>query len=343
MKQLFVTRDGQIVLREVARPEVAPDRVLVRAHYSAISTGTEVDTIVHRRANPEGDDVPSGYSLAGEVVTVGERVEGISTGDLVACGGWNISVHAEYVSVPVNLCTALPPNSDLRKAAFSTIAAISLHAVRLAHLSLGEMAVVIGTGIIGQLAAMLAGLSGARAVVIGHRNRMRLEMAQRLGAELTTLSAESDPVAVVNNFTHGIGADAVLHCAKTGSPESLVQALEMTREKGTVVLVGGMPIEMPRAPLFRKELNVVVSRSTGPGRYHPLYEREGIDYPIAYVRWTGRRNLAECARLIDNGRLDVGALITHEFPFRSAPEALELAFTRGPETIGIVLKYDAAR
>lgn len=343
MKQVFITRDGQIVVREVADPGVTPDRVLVRTHYSAISTGTEVSTITMRRANPGGTDVPSGYSLAGHVVAVGEGIEGIAVGDFVSCGGYNISVHAEYVSVPVNFSVVLAPESDLRKAAFSTIAAISLQAVRLAHLSLGETAVIIGTGIIGQFAAMLARLSGARTVVIGRSNQMRLELAQRLGADLTALSASSDPVALVSDFTDGIGADAVLHCAKTDSQESLIQALDMTREKGSVVLVGGMPIEMPRGPLFRKELNIVVSRSTGPGRFDPNYEMKGIDYPVAYVRWTGRRNQAECARLIANGRLDVGSLITHEFPLASAPEAFELVTTHDLETVGVVLRYEAAQ
>jgi 2-desacetyl-2-hydroxyethyl bacteriochlorophyllide A dehydrogenase len=343
MKQVFITGDGQIVIREVADPVVTPGRVLVRAHYSAISTGTEVSTITMRRANPGGTDVPSGYSLAGQVVGVGEDVKGINVGDLVSCGGYNISVHAEYVSVPVNFCVVLAQDSDLRKVAFSTIAAISLQAVRLAHLSLGETAVIIGTGIIGQFAAMLARLSGARTVVIGHRNQMRLDIARRLGAELAAMSESTDLVEVVSDFTDGIGADAVLHCAKTESQESLIQALDMAREKGTVVLVGGMPIEMPRRPLFRKELNFVVSRSTGPGRFDLNYEMKGIDYPVAYVRWTGRRNQAECARLIANGRLDVGSLITHEFPFASAPEALELVATRGSETVGVVFRYDTAQ
>jgi len=343
MKQVFITHDGQIVVREVADPVVAPGRVLVRAHYSAISTGTEVSTIAMRRANPDGTDVPSGYSLSGDVIAVGKGVERICEGDLVSCGGYNISVHAEYVLVPVNFCVVLAPESDLRRSAFSTIAAISLQAVRLAHLSLGETAVVIGTGIIGQFTAMLARLSGARTVVLGHRNQMRLELAQRLGADRAALSASCEPVAVVNDFTGGIGADAVFVCAKTQSRDPVIQALDMAREKGTVVLVGGIPIEMPRRPLFRKELSVVVSRSTGPGRFDRDYETKGIDYPVAYVRWTGRRNQAECARLIGNGRLDVGALITHDFPLASAPEAFELVATRGSETVGVVLKYDAAQ
>ena len=342
MKKLFITHDGQVVIREVAVPDPTPGRVLVRTHYSAISTGTEVSTIAMRRANPGGDDVPSGYSLAGRVVAVGEGVEGISVGDLVSCGGWNISVHAETVSVPVNLCVVLDPGSDLRQAAFSTIAAISLQAVRLAHLSLGETAVILGTGIIGQFAAILARLSGARTVVVGHRNQMRLELARQMGAELAALSTRSDPVDLVRDFTGGIGADAVLNCAKTEGAEPLVQALNMTREKGRVVIVGGMPIEMPRTPLFRKELNVVISRSTGPGRYDPDYEVKGIDYPIAYVRWTGRRNQAECARLIGKGCLDVDSLITHEFTFASASEAFDLVTGRGDETLGVVLKYGPA-
>jgi len=348
MRQVFVTPQGQVIVREADDPLLTAGRVLVRPHYSAISTGTEVATIEEVRANPGSDDVPLGYSLAGEVVAVGEGVEGVSIGDFLSCGGWNISVHAEVVSAPVNFCAPLapaaplPPDSVLREACFSTIAAISLQAVRLSRPALGEKVVIIGTGIIGQFAAILARLSGARVVVVGHRNEKRLDLARRMGAERTVLSATGDPVALVEEFTEGVGADAVLHCARTDGRDSLDQALAMTREKGTLVLVGDMPIEMDRRPLFRKELNVVVSRSTGPGRYDSNVEVEGRDYPLAYVRWSGRRNHAECARLITQGLVDVGSLITHEFSFASAPEAFDLVTDAGADTVGVVLRYDAA-
>jgi 2-desacetyl-2-hydroxyethyl bacteriochlorophyllide A dehydrogenase len=341
MKQVFIVSDGEVLVREVEDLKVSTDRILVQTHYSSISTGTEVSDIEHRRANPGGEDIPLGYSLAGEVIEVGNGIEGIKKGDQVVCGGWHISVHAEIVSVPKNYCVVLPSSIDLKTTSFSTIAAISLQAVRLAQLDLGEVAVVIGTGIIGQFAAILTRLSGARTIVIGHQNKMRLDIAHQLGAESVALSSEVDPVEFVRGVTDGLGADAVLHCGKTEDSASIVQALEMVREKGTVVLVGGVPIELPRQPLFRKELNFIVSRSTGPGRYDHNYEFLGIDYPPAYVRWTGRRNLAECARLIGNGSLDVRTMITHEFDFDKAPEAFELLTSKSVETLGIVFNYDA--
>jgi threonine dehydrogenase-like Zn-dependent dehydrogenase len=260
-------------------------------------------------------------------------------GDLVVCGGWNIAVHAELVAVPLNFCAVLASRERLREAAFSTIAAISLQAVRLARPMLGEIIAVIGTGIIGQFAVAMARLSGARVLVVGQSNKMRLDRAKLLGAEWSVLSSEDNPVAMAQTKTQGCGVDAVIHCAKTEDTEPLDQALNMVREKGTVVLVGGMPLEMNRVPLFRKEVNLVVSRSTGPGRYDASYEREGVDYPIAYVRWTGRRNLQESARLIRSGAIDVGALVTHEFPFTRAPEAFDLVCSSGRDTLGVVLNY----
>jgi 2-desacetyl-2-hydroxyethyl bacteriochlorophyllide A dehydrogenase len=342
MKQAFITSDGQIVLEEVSSPEASPGKVLVRSHYSAISTGTEVADIQYRRAHPGGDNIPLGYSLAGEILEVGDGVQDLQVGDLVVCGGWHISVHAEEIAVPQNYCSPLPKDTNLRHVSFSTIAAISLQAVRLASIGLGEVVVVFGTGIIGQFAAVLATLSGARTVVIGHSNEMRLEIAKGMGAELSILSSSTDPVEIVKDLTDGRGADAILHCGKTEETESVTQALEIAREKGKVVLVGSFPFDLPRTPLFRKELNLVVSRSTGPGRYDEEYEQRGVDYPQAYVRWTGRRNLAECARLIESGQIDVEKLITNDFPFSSAPEAFDLAVKRGPETLGVVFKYPAA-
>ncbi|NIM94056.1 MAG: zinc-binding dehydrogenase [Anaerolineales bacterium] len=343
MKQVFIADSGDVILRKVSEPKVGKGRVLVQVHYSAISTGTEVAEIDHRRANPGGDDIPLGYSLTGVVIQVGDGVEDIRKGDLVACGGWNISFHAEVVSVPKNYCVVLPSGSNLKTTSFSTIAAISLQSVRLAHLGIGEVTVVIGTGIIGQFAAALSRLSGARTIVIGYRNKMRLDIAHQLGAERVALSSEVDPIELVNGVTDGFGADAVLHCGKTDDNISIVQALEMVREKGTVVLVGGVPIDLPRAPLFRKELNFIVSRSTGPGRYDHEYEFLGVDYPPAYVRWTGRRNLAECARLINSGSLEVETMITHEFGFNDAPEAFDLLSNQGSKTLGVVFTYKAAK
>jgi threonine dehydrogenase-like Zn-dependent dehydrogenase len=168
-----------------------------------------------------------------------------------------------------------------------------------------------------------------------------LHIAKNQGAEWTFLSSTTDPIPQVKDITEGLGADAVLHCGKSEVADSLVQALEMAREKGNVVLVGSVPIELPRTPMFRKELNVIVSRSTGPGRYDPHYEREGSDYPPAYVRWTGRRNLAECARLISAGKMGMENLITHEFGFDSAEEAFEHVVDQGAKTLGVLLRYPA--
>jgi threonine dehydrogenase-like Zn-dependent dehydrogenase len=342
VKQAFIAAEGQVVLKQVSEPELGWGKVLVQSHYSAISTGTEVADIQYRRANPGGEDIPLGYSMAGKVLAIGDGVEDIRVGDVVACGGWHISVHAEMVSVPQNYYVPLPQDADLRLTSFSTIAAISLQAVRLAEIGIGEVVVVFGTGIIGQFSAMLAKLSGARTVVIGHDNKMRMNIAKNVGAELFALTSSEDPVEMVQNLTQGRGADVVLHCGKTDQSDSVAQALDIAREKGKVILVGSFPLDLPRTPLFRKELSLVVSRSTGPGRYDEDYEFGGVDYPEAYVRWTGRRNLAECVRLIHSGQLDVGTLITHEFPFSLANEAFDLVTEKGPETLGVVLKYEAA-
>jgi predicted dehydrogenase len=103
-------------------------------------------------------------------------------------------------------------------------------------------------------------------------------------------------------------------------------------------VVGDVPIESPRTPLFAKELRLVVSRSYGPGRYDPVYEEGGIDYPAGYVRWTEGRNLEEVLRLMAVGSLHPERLTTHRFTLDDAARAYGLLGGSEP-SLGIVLEY----
>lgn len=341
MKQLFVRSDGEMVMREVEMPTLKPKHVLVKTAYSVISTGTETMAINDRKRNPapEGDYFPLGYSLSGVVEGVGEGITDFRPGDRVACAGMGAANHAEYVCVGRNLAAYVPEGTSLRDAAFSTMCSICIHPVRQTGVALGETVAVFGTGTVGLLCAEFARLSGARTVVIGRASEMRLEIARALGNHRVVKSSDEDPVEAVMGFTDGLGADVVLFAAKTGDPEPGIQALNMLRDRGTFCMVGVVPINWPRVPFHKKELTFFVSRSYGPGRYDPSYEVEGHDYPIAYVRWTERRNMQEALRLMAEGRLDVGRLVTHEFAFERMTEAYDLILNRREQTVAMVLTY----
>ena len=340
MKQIFVDTNGQLALRERPVPPVSPIGVLVRTEYSAISTGTESDFIGQRRARPgQLEEMPLGYSLTGTVVEAGPGAGDVRVGDRVACGGMGVSNHAEYVSVPRNLFVKLPEGASPREACEVALASCCLHGVRQGEVRLGETVVVQGTGVLGQLSHQFARLSGARTIVVGSKNEMRLKVARELGAGLVVNAGAQDPVEAVMAHTGGLGADVVLYCAASTSAKPVEQAMAMCIDRGTVVIVGAVDMVFPRPHFFKKELQIRIGRSYGPGRYDPAYEVDGHDYPIGYVRWTENRNMGEFVRLLAEGRIRVAPMITHEVPFADALSAYELVLDRPQETLAVILKY----
>ena len=369
-------RDGRIQVVEVPPPTLRAGWVLVHNRCSLISAGTERSKVelgeksliqkarsrpdlvrkVVDRARVEGVRsaattardrldalAPLGYSSAGVVVRVGAGVEAVAPGARVACAGGGWANHAELVAVPRNLIAEIPPNVPFEAAAYATVGAIALHGVRQAGIGVGERVGVIGLGLVGQLAARLLGASGCDVVGVD-LDQAAVELAERGGARAL---GRDDPAleAVVAEATDGLGLDAVLVCAATRSTDPLALAAALARDRGRLVVVGDVPIEVERAVLYEKELDLRLSRSYGPGRYDRDYEERGRDLPAGYVRWTEQRNLQAFLDLVGGGRLDPTELTTTRRPFEQAPEAYAALSAGAGEqrSFGIVLEYPEAR
>ncbi len=274
-----------------------------------------------------------GYCNVGRVIEVGAGVSGFSVGDRVVSNG----KHAEVVSVPVNLCAAIPDDVPDSRAAFTVLGAIALQGIRLARPSLGEAVVVTGLGLIGLLAVQLLKAHGCRVLGIDF-DETRLALARQFGAETVSPSAGQDPVAAAAAFSRGQGVDAVLITASTESNEPVHQAAMMSRKRGRIVLVGVTGLELSRADFYEKELSLQVSCSYGPGRYDPEYEEKGRDYPVGYVRWTAQRNFEAVLDMMSGDRLDVEALISRRHPIENAPQAYA-SLTNDRSVLGILLEY----
>ncbi|HLK39991.1 MAG TPA: Gfo/Idh/MocA family oxidoreductase, partial [Polyangiaceae bacterium] len=163
------------------------------------------------------------------------------------------------------------------------------------------------------------------------------------GAVAGAVSGVDDAVEVVRAASQGHGADAIVIAASASTSEPLALAGEVARDRARISIVGLLPLEIPRRTYYEKELEVVVSRSYGPGRYDADYEERGRDYPIGYVRWTERRNLEAVLRAIATKRLDVQGLVTHRFDFARALDAYALITGERPEPhLGVLLRYDEA-
>ena len=321
------------VLQKIrARPDLARE-VLEKARRDGLVT--TLQAVMTRLDQP----MALGYSVGGTIVAVGDGVP-FRVGDRVACAGANYATHAELVSVPKNLVAPLPDEVSFDDACFTTIGAVALHGVRLTETDLGEWAAVIGLGLVGQITVQLLRAAGVRVVGMDI-NGDRASSAKGFGA-LDVATTVEEFVNLVGVVTRGRGVDATLICADSSSDGPVRLAADVTRDKGVVVVVGSVGLELPRKQFFEKELTLRISRSYGPGRYDPEYEERGHDYPYGYVRWTEQRNLEAVVQLIASGALDVGGLITHRFAIADAPKAFDVVTGKTNESfLGVLLEYPA--
>ncbi len=371
MKQLIQNlKDGEMRILEVPTPSLPKANILVKNYYSVISSGTEGKTVSDARKgyldkalsrqkevkmvldsvktlgikktydmviNKLESLSPLGYSSAGEVIAIGEDITDFKIGDFVACGG-STANHAEIISVPKSLSVKVPKGIDLKYAAFTTIASIALQGIRQADLKLGESCVIIGLGLIGHLTSQILKASGVKTIGIDI-DELQIDLAKKNNIDLALNRNDQKIEKVIYEFTNGYGADAVIITAASSSLDPVNLAGVLCRKKGKVIIVGAVPTGFNRENYYKKELELKMSSSYGPGRYDANYEEKGIDYPIGYVRWTENRNMEAFLSLLESKRINLEPLITHVFEFEKASDAYDLILSKKELCAGIILKY----
>ncbi|MFT5548672.1 MAG: putative dehydrogenase/threonine dehydrogenase-like Zn-dependent dehydrogenase [Candidatus Azotimanducaceae bacterium] len=367
MKQVLQDlKSGDTILEEIPSPSVASGSMLIQTTHTLVSAGTERMLVDFGRGNliqkarqqpdkvkqvlekvqtdglmPTIDAVknkldtplPLGYCNVGRVLE--SRANEFAIGERVVSNG----KHAEIVCVPKNLCAAIPDAVDDESAAFTVIGAIALQGIRLIKPTLGETVVVTGLGLIGLVAVQLLRAHGCRVLGIDF-DPAKLALAKQFGAEVVNLAEGQDPLAVAEKYSRGRGVDAVLITASTKSNEPIHQAALMSRQRGRIVLVGVVGMEMSRADFYEKELSFQVSCSYGPGRYDVEYEDKGNDYPLGFVRWTEQRNFEAILDMMADGRIDMKPLISHRFSLADAGAAYDVVSNGNP--LGVMLAYEQA-
>lgn len=367
MKQLVQDfKTGEVRFLDTPAPKEGANSVIVEVHKSLVSAGTEKMLVEFGRASlfnkarkqPEkvqqvlqkiktdgllttidavrsklAEPIPLGYSCVGEVVRVGANVTEFNPGDMVLCAG----PHSEVVRVSKNLCVKVPENVNPEAAAFTVVGSIALQGMRLMQPELGESVAVIGLGLIGQIAVQLLAANGCRVIGIDI-DPVKVEMAKRYGAVGCLARSEESYLESVNAFSKGRGVDGVLLTASAKNNEPLVNAAKMCRTRGRIVLVGVVPIDVPRALFYEKELSFTVSSSYGPGRYDDDYESKGFDYPLGYVRWTAQRNFEAVLDMMSASRLDTLGLVTERIPFAEAPDAYSRLLEG--QSLGVIFEYE---
>jgi len=371
VKQVLLKK-GEVTVEEVPTPIAKDNNVLVQIAYSCISTGTEISGVTSsgesllQRALKEPDKVrkaldlakrqgistaitrvkgkldtanPLGYSCAGVVIDIGKNTKDMKIGDRVACAGAGCANHAEIVCVPQNLVVKVPDNLNLKEAASVTLGAIAMQGLRRTKVRLGENIAVIGLGLLGQILAQLLKANGARVIGFDLSDE-RVNLAKSLGMNEGCNSSKNNVPEKVLDFTEEKGADVTIITASApGNNEIIQQAMEITRKKGRVVVIGNIGLGPKRSPFYEKEIDYLISTSYGPGRYDKDYEEKGIDYPFGYVRWTEKRNMEEYLRLLSEGKVNFQELVSKVFPLEKAPEAYKLLEEKQAVNPAVLLDY----
>ena len=334
---------GRTELLGVPAPGPRRGRLLVRATHSLVSLGTERMLVefgrgswlskarqqpekfraVLAKARSEGifttwrmvrsklaQPIPLGYCHVGQVLDAGD-VPGFAGGDRVVSN----SPHAEVVSADPAFAARIPDGVSDEHAAFTPLAAVALQGLRLVDARPGETVVVMGLGLIGQLAVRLLRARGVTVVGIDPDEAKRVDakqagaMVPELGTPLTTLLLG--------------GAAGVLITASTSSDEPVNQAARLCRRRGRVVLVGVTGLALNRADFYENEVTFQVSRSYGSA--------DASDPSSA------RANFDEVLALMASGALDVAPLLTSTHSFTDAPKIYD--DLRRPGAYGLLIEY----
>ncbi len=374
MKQLIQNfKTGEMYVDEIPVPGISEGMILVENEYSLISAGTERGTVKVAQASLLGkakerpDLVPQviqnikreglaatiskvrtkldslkalGYSTSGRVIASLDKNGIYKPGDRVACAGQDYASHASVVAVPQNLVARIPDNVTFEEAAFTTLGSIAMQGIRQADPRLGEKVCVIGLGLLGQLTCQLLKANGCSVFGIDLSERL-VKLAKESAGVHAFERNNPNLIAECENFTNGYGFDSIIITAATQSTDPVELASTIARKKGKIVIVGSVKMDLQREPHFyKKELELLMSCSYGPGRYDPGYEENGNDYPYPYVRWTEQRNMEAFLNLLSMKLIDIKPLITHIFDIDEANNAYDIVLGKTKEfAAGILLKY----
>ena len=323
--------DGITKIVEIDQPEIFATGVLVETYYTAVSPGTERLLIEGSKQGVR----QLGYSAVGKVKEVGKNVKTVQVGDMVACYGAPYVGHMEQLVVPETLVAKCSAGVLPQHASFAAHGTIAIHAIRQGQLQFGESVVIIGLGVLGQMIAKICA-AASYDVICYEPNEKRAEMLKHTpGIEVFSDLMKMEQHLL--DFTNGQGVDAVLLCAGGKHSETTPRSLQWVRKQGRIVIVGDVEPQFNREELFIKEAVVTISRAGGPGRYDNRYEKEAMDYPYHYVRWTEGRNLAAYIRLLERKAIDVSDFLQLQIPFESSAGVYDML--ENSEALTAIIEY----
>jgi len=314
-KRVVFTKPKQVEIQDYEVPSPSKGQVLIRTKLTLISTGTELTAL-------SGNFSPTsywatyvkypflpGYSNYGVVEEVGKETK-LNVGDRVVSS----SPHAQYVVSDEAEAFRVPDGISDEEAPFFNLAATVMNSIRLARVSMGEAVVVVGLGILGQLACQFARVSGAYPVMCADISGYRLELAKRLGANAVIKgNDEKKWIDDVRSITRGRMADAVFEV--TGNPDAIPHEIPLLKRQGRLIILSS-----PRGPTTMDFHDLVNAPSTVIMGTHAT-SQPTCETP--YNQWTMARNVELFFEMLLDRMVSVKEMVSEVIRFEEAREVYE--------------------
>ena len=363
MRQVFLEK-GILAVKEVCQPELDDYSILVSVSYSYMTTGLGLSKAIESQKYNFFNNLPSkvsklfellkvqginytkaaikdkingmvvslGHSCSGIVIGVGKKVKNFRAGDHVACIGAGFAHHADVVCIPEKLAININENL-IKESSIVGIGSIAVQAVRRANIELGESVLVVGADPLGQLIASLAKRSGG---TVAH---LELDSHRKSVVEDKSIfSSIKEAFSIFNNQVIIHGVDCIIVTPNALQETDLGYLISFLRIGGKIVITGDSSFKVPENICYQKEINIIFALSYGPGKFDPIYEVQGHDYPYSHVRWTENRNMQFFIDLVEKKEIDLTGLFKYEYELKD----INFVFQRlkNEEILATVIKYD---
>ncbi len=342
MKAAVLEKVGEIVIKDVEKPDVQPGHVLIKIDYVGIC-GSDVHYYEHGRIGDFIVEKPIilGHECSGIIERIGDGVSGFSIGDKVvpepgfACnkcdycktGKYNLcnemtfmgtppidGAFREYVSYPADMVFKLPENVTTKEGALIEPLAIGIYAVQRGGVFPGAKVLVLGAGCIGLVTMLAAKAFGASQVIVTDVLDNRLEAAKRLGADFAVNTSKKNLHELIADTTGDIGVDVVIDCV--GISPTINEAIDNCKKGGKIVLVGmgadgNVNINMNRA--ISKEID-----------FKTIFRYRNI-FPTAL-------------KMVSDGKIDINGIVSHSFNFEEVAAAMEFVMNNKEKVVKVIIK-----
>ena len=324
--KIMMESPGNANLREAEMPELKPDQVLIRNHYTAVSAGTErAWSLDMPNAHSIYPYMP-GYSGAGEVVKIGSDVTTVKVGDRVVV---NWAGHQLYSVKDTNL-VKIPESVSMKEAAFTHIASFPINGIRKLHLELGESVMIAGQGILGVFALQIAALCGAVPLLVSDFSPERRALAEKLGADHAFNPGDANYIDRIKEVTDGKGVNAVVEV--TGSAAALKQALEYVAWEGRISLLGCTRVSDAQIDFYR----YVHGRGV---QLLGAHTRSRAKLESAPYHWTEQDDYRAFLKLLERGKVKVDPVISEVYSPEQAHHVYQMLAENKNPPLGLVFDW----